>query len=115
GLPSKPNLTPAINRNYGQDHPLKILRLNLTMERIRVDLNARELLNHENVDSPINYGALDASYLTLLERYKSSDSPAVKYSAAFESARLTKQPDLDLWIAALSEQSGTPIQKLAVQ
>ena len=66
------------------------------------------------VESPINHGALDASYLPLLERYKRSDSPAVKYTAEFESARLTKQPNLDLWIAALSQQSGTPIQKLAV-
>jgi HEAT repeat protein len=114
-LVNEPNLMPAVNRNYGQDHPLKTLRLDLTMERIRVDLNARESLHHENVDNPIGPGALDASYLPLLERYKGSDSPAVKYSAAFESARLTKQPDLDLWIAALSQQPDSPIQKLAVQ
>ena len=63
----------------------------------------------------ISHGALDASYLPLLERYERSDSPPLKYSAEFESARLTKQPDLDLWIAALSQQAGTPIQKLAVQ
>jgi hypothetical protein len=114
-LLNEPNLMPAVNRNYGPDHPLKILRLDLTMERIRVDLNARESLSHENVDSPIDHGALDASYLPLLERYKRSDSPAVKYTAEFESARLTKQPSLDPWIAALSQQSGTPIQTLAVR
>ncbi len=113
-LLNEPNLMPAVNRNYGRDDPLKMLRLDLTMERIRVDLNARERLNHENQESPINHGALDASYLPLLERYKGSDSPAVKYTAEFESARLTKQPNVDLWIAALSQQSGTPIQKLAV-
>ena len=43
----------TINRNYGPDHPLKILRLDLTMERIRVDLNdAREFLRNENREDP---------------------------------------------------------------
>jgi hypothetical protein len=106
---------PTINRNYGADHPLKVLRLDLTMERIRVDLSAREALRHENRDNPDSQADLDASYVPLLQRYESSDSPAVKYTAAFEAARLTKLPNLQLWIDALSKHPGTPIQQFAVQ
>jgi hypothetical protein len=114
-LQNEPSLMPTINRNYGPDHPLKILRLDLTMERIRVDLNARESLQNENRDNPVRQADLDGSYVHLLERYKRSDSAAVRYTAEFESWRLTKQPNVELWIDALSQQSGTPIQGLAVQ
>jgi HEAT repeat protein len=113
---NEPSLMPTINRNYGPDHPLKILRLDLTMERIRAGLNAgREYLRDENREDPANYADLDDSYLRLLERHTRSDSPLVKYTAEFESVRLTKQPNLELWIDALSQQSGTPIQGLAIQ
>jgi hypothetical protein len=112
---SEPNLMPTINRDYGPDHPLKVLRLDLTMERIRVDLKAREYFRSENREDPRNLADLDASYVRLLERYKRSESAPVKYAAEFESARLTKQPDLALWIDALSRHSGTPIQELALQ
>jgi hypothetical protein len=112
---NEPSLMPTINRNYGPDHPLKILRLDLTMERIRVDLKARECLHSENRESPVGQAGLDASYVRLLERYKRSDSPRVKYTAEYESSLLTKRPNLELWIDALSQQSGTPIQGLAVQ
>jgi HEAT repeats len=114
-LLNEPSLMPTINRNYGPDHPLKILRLDLTMERIRVELNAREYLHNENRENPGTQADLDASYVRLLERYKRSDSLPVKYTAEFESARLTKQPNLDLWIDALSQQAGTPIQELALR
>jgi HEAT repeat protein len=112
---NEPSLMPTINRNYGPDHPLKILRLDLTMERIRVDLNARSYLRNENCENPAGSADLDGSYVRLLERYRRSDSPRVKYTAEFESSRLTKQPDLELWINALSQPSGTPIQGWAVQ
>jgi len=112
---NEPNLMPTINRNYGPDHPLKILRLDLTMERIRVDLNARDYLRSENGDRPNHALGLDGSYVRLLERYKAADSPSVRYTAEFESWQLTRQPNLELWIEALSHQSGTPIQGWAVQ
>ena len=112
---NEPSLMPTINRNYGPDHPLKILRLDLTMERIRVDLDAREALRSENRENPISQDDLDASYVPLLERYKRSDSPPVKYTAEFESSRLTRQLNLDLWVDALSQQPGTPIQGFALQ
>ena len=110
-----PNLLPTIDRNYGADHPLKILRLDLTMERIRVDRQPREFLPDENLDNPGRYGEIDGSYVPLLERYKRADSPAVRYSAEVLSARLTKQPNLEVWIAALAAHPGTPIQQLAVR
>jgi hypothetical protein len=112
---NEPSLMPTINRNYGPDHPLKILRLDLTMERIRVDLKASEYLRFENRENPIGQGELDTTYVPLLERYKRSDSVSVKYTAEFESARLTNQPNVPLWIDALSERSGTPIQGMAQQ
>ena len=112
---NEPSLMPTINRNYGSDHPLKILRLDLTMERIRVDLNARESLRYENGDNPRHSAELDRSYVPLLERYRRADTTSVRYTAEFESWLLTKQPNLELWISALSQQTGTPIQRWAVQ
>jgi hypothetical protein len=94
---------------------MKILRLDLAMERIRVDLKTREELGQENHENPLQHTQLDVSYLRLLERYKRADSVPVKYTAEFESARLTKNPNLVLWIDALAQQAGTPIQGMAVQ
>jgi len=90
------------------------MALDLAMERIRVDVNARSWLGYENGDwfsnSPRPRGpayiplGLDATYVPLLERYKRSDVPSVRYTAEFESARLTGQPDMQLWLNALSER-----------
>jgi HEAT repeat protein len=112
---NEPNLQPTINRDYGADHPLKILRLDLAMERIRVDLNARRALENENIETPFTSGAIDASSVRLLERYKRSDAPSVKYTAEFETARLTGQPNVQLWIDTLAQQPGTPFQAMAQQ
>jgi hypothetical protein len=110
---SEPNLQPTVNRNYGSDHPLKILRLDLAMERIRVDLGASQFLQHENEEIPWTSGEMDARYVPLLERYRHSDRPSVKYTAESEWTRLTGRPNLSLWIVALSKYVGTPIQQLA--
>jgi hypothetical protein len=112
---NEPNLLPTITRNYGADHPLKLLRMDLTMERIRVDLKANQYLQHENLDNLRSDGILDASYVHLLERYKRSDVPSVRYTAEFESARLTGLPDIQLWIDALAQESGNPFQGMAQQ
>ena len=112
---NEPNLLPTINRNYGADYPLKILRLDLTMERIRVDLKASQYLRHENLEKPGTSGDLDASYVRLLDRYKGSDAPSVQYTAEFESARLGEQPSIQLWIDTLAQQPGTPYQGMAQQ
>ena len=112
---NEPNLLPAINRNYGADHPLKVLRLDLTMERIRVDLKASQYLHNENMEPGASSHWIDASYARLLDRYKQSDAPSVRYTAEFESARLTGEPDVQLWIDTLAEQPGTPFQTMAQQ
>jgi HEAT repeat protein len=112
---NEPNLQPTINRDYGADHPLKTLRLDLTMERIRVDLNERRALENENIEKPFTRSAIDSSYVRLLERYKRSDAPSVKYTAEFESARLTGQPNVQLWTDTLAQQPGTPFQAMAQQ
>jgi hypothetical protein len=114
-MQNEPNLLPTINRNYGLLDPLKLLRLDLTMERIRVDLKANHYLQIENLDNPRTDGRLDASYVRLLERYKRSDAPSVRYTAEFESERLTGEPDIQLWIDALAQQTGSPFQEMAQQ
>ena len=110
--PGGPNLVTAIQREYGTDDPLKVMALDLAMERIRVDVNARAWLGYENGDWGFSFRSrgssyiplgLDATYVPLLERYKRSDVPSVRYTAEFESARLTNQPDIQLWLNALSE------------
>ena len=112
---NEPNLLPTINRNYGADHPLKMLRLDLTMERIRVDLKASHYLHNENIDNPGRSSGIDGSYVRLLERYKRSDAPSVLYTAEFESARLTGQPNVQLWMDTLAQQPGSPFQVMAQQ
>jgi HEAT repeat protein len=111
---NEPNLLPTINRNYGADHPLKILRLNLTMERIRVDRNASRYLDNENLEDPRTSTRVDSSYARLFERYKRSDAPSVRYTAEYESARLTGEPNLQLWMNLLAERPASPFQDMAV-
>jgi hypothetical protein len=111
---NEPNLLPTINRNYGADEPLKILRLDLTMERVRVDLTQSPRLQNENIQQPDVAGDLDASYVRLLDRYKHSDAPNVRYTAEFKSARLTGRPDFQVWIDALG-QPGSRFQGMAQQ
>ena len=112
---NEPNLLPTIQRNYGPDDPLKILRLDLAMERIRVDLKASEHLRNENRYSRHRSTELDATYVPLLEKYRRSDAPSVRFTAERVAGTLTGQPNLPLWIDALAEQSGTPYQAMAQQ
>jgi len=113
GTPAGPNILPTINRNYGAVEPLKILRLDMTMERVRVDLRASQLLQNENL-LPGSSHAIDRSYVPLLEKYKRSDAPSVRYTAELESTKLTGQVNVQLWIDTLA-QSGTPYQAMAQQ
>jgi HEAT repeat protein len=106
-----PNVRPTIRRDYGEDDPAKILRLDLLMERVRVDLTARQDLRNENRQYHNN--GMDASYVSLLERYTHSDSLSVRVAAHYEVARLTGQPDVPFWMDTLAQQSGTPHQAIA--
>jgi hypothetical protein len=109
---NEPNLMPSINRDYGAQHPLKTLRLDLTMERIRVNVNARQYLDNENRDNPNSSGRIDESYVPLLERYKRSEIPSVRYTAEYETARFTT-PDMSLWLDTLAREAGPPYQAMA--
>ena len=113
GTPTGPNLLPTINRNYGAEEPLKILRLDLTMERVRVDLRASQFLQNENL-FPGSSRAIDRSYVPLCQKFKRSDAPSVRYTAELESTKLTGQVNVQLWIDTLA-QSGTPYQAMAQQ
>lgn len=112
---NEPNLLPTINRNYGADHPLKILRLDLTMERIRVDRAAVRYLDNENLENPRTSTRVDGSYARLFDRYTRSDAPSVRYAAEYESARLTGAPNLELWMSVLAERPPSPFQDVALR
>jgi hypothetical protein len=112
---NEPNLLPAINRDYGYEYPLKVLRLDLTMERIRVDLKARDGLANENLDWWGTSTPVDASYVSLFERYRRSDALSVRHVAEYEVARLTGRPDVQFWLDTLAERPGTPFQTMALQ
>jgi HEAT repeat protein len=110
-----PNLLPTIHRNYGADHPLKALRLDLTMENVRVNLNPSRDLGNENLDELRTSTPIDQSYIPLLDRYKRSDAPSVKYTAEYQSASLTGRPNLPLWMDTLEQQPGSPFQSMAIE
>ena len=77
------------------------------MERIRVDVNARQWLGWEAGDLWSSRSRiLDASYLPLLDRYRQSAIPTVRYTAEFESA-LLGQPNMQLWMDTLAQPEGT--------
>jgi hypothetical protein len=109
------NLPPAINRNYGAQDPSKIVRLDLLMERIRLRYAPHDLLRAENIDVPGEALELDRSYLPLLERYRTSDSANVRYTAEFEVARLTGVPAVRVMIDAVEQQPEGPLRMTARQ
>lgn len=98
---NEPNLRPSIERNYGDRDPLKIVRLNLSMERIRVRYSLQDGLHSANATIPGEARELDRSYVPLLEPYRTSDSLNVRYAAEFAVARLTGTPDIHVMIEAI--------------
>ena len=107
---NEPNLYPAINRNYGAQDPLKIVRLDLLMESVRLRYAAHDGLRVESIDMPGEVLDVDRSYLPLLERYRRSESANVRYTAEFEVARLTGVPDVRVMIDAVEQQPDGPIR-----
>jgi hypothetical protein len=114
-LVSEPNLFPTIRRNYGAADPLKVLRLDFAMERIRVDFTTRDTLRSINRATRHRTIDLDRSYVPLLQKYRNSDAPSVRFTAEWTVAQLTRQPNIPFWLDALAEQSGTPYQAMAHQ
>lgn len=105
-LPSNAGLSPSINRDYGSDDPMKIVGLDLAMERIRVDVNARSWLGWEDGDFWSSRSRLlDVTYVPLLERYIRSDVSSIRYTAEFESFLLGRQ-NLQLWLDTLHQPEG---------
>ena len=107
-----PNVRPTIRRDYGENDPGKILRVDLVMERVRVDLAASRELQNENRQYHNN--GMDASYVSLLQRYTYSDSLSVRVAAHHAVARLTGQPDLQFWMNTLAQQPGAPYLAVVV-
>ena len=111
GYLNGPNVRVTIRRDYGDNDPGKILRLDLVIERIRVDLTSRRNLHDDSRQYPNNN--MDASYISLLERYTHSDSLSVRVAAHEAIAGLTGQPDVQFWMDTLAQQPGTPHQAIA--
>jgi hypothetical protein len=105
--PARSGLWPSIDREYGADDPLKVLGLDLAMERIRADVNARQWLGWEDGDFWSSRSRiLDATYVPLFERYRQSSIPSARYTAEFESA-LLGLPNIQLWMDTLEQPEGT--------
>jgi hypothetical protein len=109
---NEPSLRPAFDRNYGDNHPLKRLRLDFAMEQVRVDFDARDMLKLRYLDDS-EYAAPDASYVPLLATYRISDSPSVRYAAEFEIGKLTERPNPDFWIDVLTREEDTRFAQTA--
>jgi hypothetical protein len=112
----EPNLRASFNRNYGENSPLKALLLDATMERIRVEGQLDHLRDQESL-IPNQRRPLDASYIPLLERYNTPDSPpSVRFAAEsaltglgragaarwIETLEDPTRPDIDRWTASIA-------------
>jgi HEAT repeat protein len=109
------NFYPTIERDYGGQDPLKIVRLDALMQRIDRHYSERGLLAIENVDVPDELTEVDASYVPLLQHYRTSTSANIRYAAEFELARLTGAPDVQTMILAIDEQPDGPLRRDATQ
>jgi hypothetical protein len=76
-------------------------------------LKASDSLRNENRPTRHRSGELDASYVPLLEKYRRSDAPSVRFTAELTVGQLTDKPNIPFWIDALAELSGTPYQAMA--
>jgi hypothetical protein len=108
----EPSLRPALDRNYGVDVPLKRVRLDAAMERVRVDFRERDIL--DRLGDGLT-GGLDGADVALLEPYRRSDAVPVRYTAEYEVAKLTRQPDLAFWLRELANPPSMVYQGIAVE
>src|SRR4030095_11374011 len=77
------NLMPAINRNYGASHPMRVVRLVHPMREVERTGEMSVGLEDLDADLPNGYRQpLDASVLPLLEPYRESKVLSVQYTAA---------------------------------
>ena len=108
-------LMPAIDRNYGAGHPMRLVRLANRMREIERtgDMSAR--LEGLDADLPNGYGtALNASILPLLEPYRQSRVLAVQYTAERQAVALGAAPNLPFWMGALEGNRPDEVFRSAV-
>ena len=93
---------------------MKRLRLDIAMERVRVRWNDRHF-EFENVDVPGTATGLDATYISLLERYRTSDSANIRAAAEFQLAHLTGQPNVSLLIDTIKAHQSAEVGQQAAE
>lgn len=96
------NLFSPFEKDYGSDDPLKIMRLDLLMERIRTSTNFPDL--RENADIPGEGREFDESYVPLLKRYTNSDSVMIRCTAEYELARITGKPNIPFMLSVIKKE-----------
>jgi HEAT repeat protein len=109
------NLMPAINRNYGAGHPMRVVRLVHRMREIERtgDMSAR--LEDLDADLPNGFRqALDASVLPLLEPYRQSKVLSVQYTSELRAVSLGAAPNLPFWMQALERNPADEVFRPAV-
>jgi hypothetical protein len=108
-------LMPAIDRNYGAGHPMRLVRLAYRMREIERTGEMSGRLEGLDADLPNGYGqALDASVLPLLEPYRQSKVLSVQYTAERHAVALGAEPNLPFWMRALERNPADEVSGSAV-
>ena len=109
-------LMPAINRNYGVGHPMRVVRLANRMREIERTGEMSGRLEGLDADLPNGYGqaALDASIVPLLEPYRQSRVVSVQYTAERHAVALGAAPNLPFWMRALELDPADEVSRSAV-
>ena len=109
------NLMPAINRNYGASHPMRVVRLANRMREIERTGEMSVRLEDLDADVPNGYRQpLDASVLPLLEPYRQSKVLSVQYTAELHAVSLGAAPNLPFWMKALERDPADEVLRSAV-
>jgi hypothetical protein len=96
-------LMPAIDRNYGARHPMRVVRLVHQMREIeRTGEMSRRLED------------LDGDVLPLLEPYRQSKVLSVQYTAELQAVSLGAAPNLPFWMKALERDPADEVFRSAV-
>ena len=109
------NLMPAVNRNYGVSHPMRVVRLVNQMREIERTGEMSRRLEDLDADLPNGYRQpLDASVLPLLEPYRQSTVLSVQYTSELHAVSLGAAPNLPFWMKALERDPADELFRSAV-
>ena len=108
-------LMPAINRNYGADHPMRLVRLVNRMREIERTGEISSRLEGLDADLPTGGQSLDASMLPLLAPYRQSRALSVQYTAERHAVALGAAPNLPFWMRALERNPVDDVFRSAVE